>query len=167
MTKGLKVSVLMILAIAGCKDPQIEKDLTQALSELETLQKSNDKLLQDLRVAKSKVKSGQDQLATVCAEMNVSLAKINPTTYRITENPTHVQGMQVSLYKVDHANGWAYLKYVVGDETRYSDRLWIKEHPDRNSLFVDASLLTVETCTGEECIITGRDLSDVRNVCKM
>lgn len=63
--------------------------------------------------------------------------------------------LSVEVTNIDMERGWAYLKYKVGDETRWSDKLNFEGKVDRNVIYIrDAdvrTLLSVDACDEEGC----------------
>jgi len=155
------VLITLVGGLIGCNSAEtdaLKKDLDLSQRKVEALQA-------ELSKATAEIASCTDHVEATCRKLDESNHASQAQFFEVGSEYTSVPcvgGFRTRMYKEDIKRGWVYLRYEVGDKTHFSDRLiYAGDKSHRNSLRVDSTLISVESCDGDTgtCSVSCRNLT--------
>lgn len=174
--KRLAIAFVAITALAACENEELLEAQSQLADARQEISDQEDTIALCEETAQKQKAELCEKLETVVETYHVQYFEVGDEDVDVPCNPAG-GSFSVRVHKDDTQRGWAYLRYDINGNTRFSDRLVYAVNggtanydgkADRNSLrvidptFSDSILLSVETCDADTntCSLSCRVLAN-------
>jgi hypothetical protein len=171
------ILLLALITLAGCHGKELEQTkaiLDDCDKNIKEVGKERDKL-------KKEVEDLQSQHQDVCSSIEEAAHAAHPQNFTVGEEdvsvpcaPTADDGsFKVRTHRTNPESGYAYLRYEINGNVKYSDRLYFEGNKsDRNALlikdttFSEPIVLSVNACENDTCDLTCQTLPSTHPTCE-